>query len=150
LPDNDEKKTILGEAQWQWLEKQLRAPAELRLLCSSIQLVPEDHGYEKWMNLPLERARLFKLLQATKANGVVVLSGDRHLAELSAMDAGIGYPLFDLTSSGLNQGYTRGWRKLEANRHRVMTMNVGNNFGLVTIDWGAKNPVVSLQIRDES
>ena len=56
------------------------------------------------MNFPHERERLYKLLRDTRAGGVVLLSGDRHLAELSVTDAGLGYPLFDLTSSGLNQG----------------------------------------------
>ena len=37
------------------------------------------------------------------AEGVVFLSGDRHLAELSTMDGGAGYPFYDVTSSGLNQ-----------------------------------------------
>jgi alkaline phosphatase D len=148
VPTKDQKSTILGAAQWKWLQAQLAVPAEVRLLCSSIQLVPEDHGFEKWMNFPHERQRLFDLLRQTKAAGVVVLSGDRHLGELSVMDAGLGYPLFDLTSSGLNQGNRR-WRALEKNRHRVATMNVGNNFGLVTIDWGKADPLIRLQLRDE-
>jgi alkaline phosphatase D len=147
LPNPDPKATILGEAQWNWLQRQLRVPAKLRLLCSSIQLVAEDHGWEKWGNFPHERERLSKLLRDTKAAGVVILSGDRHLAELSQMDAGAGYPLYDLTSSGLNQGH-KGWRKLEVNRHRVATMNQGDNFGLVAIDWDRPDPLVSLQIRD--
>jgi alkaline phosphatase D len=146
-PDPDPKATFLGEAQWQWLEEQLRVPAEVRLLASSIQVVAEDHGFEKWANLPLERERLFKLIRDTKAAGVVLLSGDRHLAELSMMDGGVGYPVYDLTSSGLNQGYRR-WRRCEVNRHRVATMNAGDNFGLVTIDWDREDPRVSLQIRD--
>ncbi len=148
VPDDEPTKTILGEAQWKWLERQLREPAQLRLLCSSIQLVAEDQPFEKWMNLPRERARLFQLLKDTKANGVVVLSGDLHMAELSVIDAGLGYPLFDLTSSGLNQGFKSGWRKQLVNRHRVMTMNTGDNFGFIAIDWDAKTPTVSLQIRD--
>ncbi|MCI0461457.1 MAG: alkaline phosphatase D family protein [Gemmataceae bacterium] len=150
VPNPDRKATMLGEAQWKWLEQQLRVPAKLRLLASSIQVVPEDHGWEKWTNLPHERERLYKLIRDTKAGGVVVLSGDRHLAELSVMDAGIGYPLYDLTSSGLNQGYVKGWRAQEVNRHRVATMNMGHNLGLVAIDWGRPDPVVSLQIRDEA
>ncbi len=150
VPNPDKKATMLGEAQWQWLERQLRVPAKLRLLVSSIQVVPEDHGWEKWTNLPHERERLYKLIRDTKAGGVVVLSGDRHLAELSVMDAGIGYPLYDLTSSGLNQGYVKGWRAQEVNRHRVATMNTGHNFGLVTIDWDRPDPLIRLQIRDES
>jgi alkaline phosphatase D len=146
--NTDPAATILGPAQWQWLEQQLKVPAELRLLCSSIQVVPEDHAWEKWMNFPPERARLYKLIKDTGAGGVIVLSGDRHLGELSMMDAGIGYPLYDLTSSGLNQANKK-WRKHEKNSRRVATMNFGNHFGLVSIAWGKKDPLIALQLRDE-
>jgi alkaline phosphatase D len=140
---------LLGEAQWHWLEQQLKQPARVRILVSSIQVVAQDHHHEKWYNLPHERDRLYKLIHAAGAAGLFCISGDRHLAELSMMDAGLGYPLYDLTSSGLTQGFAK-WRRLEANRHRVMTMNVGNNFGLITIDWSRPDPVLSLQIRDEA
>ena len=143
----DRTTTILGEDQWRWLAEQLRVPAEIRLLVSSIQVVPEDHGWEKWMNFPHERDRLFKLIRESGAEGLIVLSGDRHLAELSMMDAGIGYPLYDLTSSGLNMA-SRSWRKFEPNRHRVATMNRGDNFGVIAIDWDRPDPRISLQIRD--
>lgn len=149
VSDADATKTMLGEAQWQWLEAELNKPAQVRLLVSSIQVVPEDHSWEKWMNFPAEREKLSALLRNTQAAGVVVLSGDRHLAELSMMDAGIGYPLYDLTSSGLNQGNAK-WRKLETNRHRVATMQYGNNFGVIDIAWGQDDPNLSLQIRDEA
>lgn len=148
VPNTDPDATILGEEQWKWLEQQLQQPAEVRLLVSSIQVVAQDHIYEKWMNFPNERERLYKLLKDTKANGVIILSGDRHLAELSVMDAGLGYPLYDLTSSGLNMGFPN-WRPLEVNQHRVATMGFGNNFGLIRIDWNAVDPLISLQIRDE-
>ena len=148
VPNTDESATMLGEAQWRWLEEQLRVPAEVRLLGSSVQVVAEDHGFEKWMNMPNERAKLFQLLRDTKAGGVIVLSGDRHLAELSSMDADLGYTLYDLTSSGLNQANKR-FRPLELNRHRVATMDRGNNFGLVRIDWNRDDPLIRLEIRDE-
>jgi alkaline phosphatase D len=140
--------TVLGDAQWKWLEEQLKVPAKLRIVASSIQVVSEEHGWEKWMNLPHERDRLFKLIGDTKAGGIVFISGDRHHAELSMMDGGVGYPLYDLTSSGLNQGFSK-WRGPETNRHRVATMPYGNNFGVITIDWDKKDPLVRLQIRDE-
>ncbi len=152
-PNDDPSATMLGEAQWKWLEDQLKKPAEVRILASSIQVVSEDHNWEKWMNLPHERARLYKLLQDTRANGVIVISGDRHLAELSLQTDAISYPLYDLTSSGINQA-SKSWRPLEVNRHRVATMPYGDNFGLITIDWnardarGERDPRLSLQIRD--
>ncbi len=146
LPDMHPESTILGKTQWRWLEGQLSQPAELRLLVSSIQVIAQNHGGEKWMNFPLERERLFKLIRDTKADGVVILSGDRHLAELSVMDGGVGYPIFDLTSSGLNRG-RKEWRYPEPSQHRVQYMNVGDNFGVIEVDW-EKTPRVSLQIRD--
>jgi alkaline phosphatase D len=148
IPQTDKTTTILGEEQWKWLARQLEVPAEVRLLVSSIQVIAEDHGFEKWMNFPHERARLFQTIRDSKANGVILLSGDRHLAELSQMDAGVGYPLFDLTSSGLNMANKR-WRRLEPNRHRVAIMDVGNNFGMITLNWSHEDPVIGLQTRDE-
>jgi alkaline phosphatase D len=146
-PNTDPGATVLGDEQWKWLEEQLKVPADLRLIGSSIQVINEDHRFEKWMNFPKERDRLYQVLRDTKANGVVILSGDRHLGELSQTDAGLGYPLFDLTSSGLNMANKR-WRAAEKNTHRVATMASGDNFGLVAIDWDRSPPRVSLQVRD--
>ena len=109
VPDPDPNSTVLGEDQWRWLAEQLRVPAEVRLIASSIQVVAEDHGWEKWMNFPHGLERLFRLIRDSGADGVILLSGDRHLAELSMMDAGVGYPIYDLTSSGLNQA-ARAWK----------------------------------------
>ena len=145
---SDTKATMLGETQWQWLAEQLKVTAKVRILVSSVQVVAEDHGWEKWMNFPHERERMFKLLKDTKAAGIVCISGDRHLAELSMMDAGIGYPFYDLTSSGLTEASQK-WRKFEVNRHRVATMNHGNNFGAIQIDWSKDDPLIRLQIRDQ-
>jgi alkaline phosphatase D len=147
VPDDSPGKTMLGDGQWSWFEEQLRLPAEIRLVVSSIQVVAEDHGWEKWMNLPRERERLFELIRQTKAKGVLFLSGDRHLAELSMMDGGVGYPLYDLTASGMNNA-SKVWRPYEVNRHRVGTMNWGDNFGVIAIDWESADPHLSLQIRD--
>ena len=144
----DLNSTVLGAAQWSWLEEQLRVPADVRIIASSIQVVPEDHGWEKWMNFPHERERLFRLIRDTRATGVLFVSGDRHLAELSMMDGGVGYPLYDVTASALNRS-SKGWRPYEANRHRVGTMNWGDNFGLIEIDWDHPRKRIRLQIRDE-
>lgn len=145
----DKSMTMLGEEQWKWLGEELKKPAKLRILVSSVQVAAQDHGWEKWMNFPHERERLFKLLQTSKAEGLVIVSGDRHHAELSVIDAGLSYPLFDLTSSGLNQG-SKKWRFPEVNQYRVSSMFHGNNFGAILVDWGEVDPVVRLQIRDET
>jgi len=143
--NNSRSATILGEEQWEWLEERLNDPADIRILVSSIQVVPEDHYWESWKNFPHERSRLFKLIKSTGAKGIIVLSGDRHMAELSRHDKAVGYPLYDLTSSGLNMG--RGGYWPEPNKHRIGKQFFENNFGLVLIDW-TDDPVITLQIRD--
>ncbi|MFO0802520.1 MAG: alkaline phosphatase D family protein [Gemmataceae bacterium] len=148
LPNTDPDATQLGAEQWKWLEAELKKPAEVRLLCSSIQVVADEHPFEKWANLPLERNRLYKAIRDAKAEGVVILSGDRHLAEISLDNKSVGYPLYDVTSSGLNQG-SKGWRAPEKNSHRVAGMPYGDNFGMVLVDWSGDDPRLTLQIRDE-
>lgn len=147
VPTRDTTTTLLGEAQWKWLEQQLREPAEVRILGSSIQVVAEEHGYEKWANFPHERERLFRLIRETGAKNVVILSGDRHHAEISRLDDAVGYPLYDVTSSSLNKPrmFT-----IEANRHRVGEMYFQSNFGLITINWEAKPAKMLLEIRNSS
>ncbi len=149
LPNEDATATLLGEAQWLWLEQQLRRPARLRVVASSIQVIPEEHCFEKWANLPHERQRLFRLLGATRANGVVLISGDRHLAEISriALDD-VGYPIYEVTSSGMNSA---GAGLGERNRYRTTPDNFRqDNFGRITIDWDRPGVPVALEILDAS
>ncbi len=147
LPTTDPDATHLGAEQWKWLEEQLRQPADLRLIGSGIQVVSDEHPFEKWTNIPAEREKLYRVIRNSGATGVVILSGDRHLGELSLDTRSIGYPLYDLTSSGFNQAFKE-WRAPEKNTHRVSAMPYGDNFGVVTIDWTAPEPIVGLQLRD--
>ncbi len=142
LPDPQAE--MLGEAQWRWLEQQLREPATVRILVSSSQLIPDNHCWEKWANAPAERDRLLHLIGETRANGLVVLSGDRHMAEISRMEhPNLHYPLYEITSSGLNYAFpTAG----EPNRFRTTPANFRqDNFGMVVIDWEPA-PRILLQV----
>ena len=38
---------------------------------------------DEWSNFPRERQRLFDLIETTKANGVILLSGNVHFTEIS-------------------------------------------------------------------
>jgi alkaline phosphatase D len=143
LPDDDPAKTMLGEAQWAWLAERLREPAELRLVVSSVQVLAEGHGWERWGNLPRERRRLYDLVRDAGANGVVFLSGDRHIAGLYEEAAGTPYPFVELTSSGINKTFaTPG--DLQGNR--LGAPYGRENFGTVDIDWWAGE--VRLAVRD--
>jgi alkaline phosphatase D len=148
LQNTDADATMLGAEQWKWLEGELKKPAEVRILVSSIQVIADEHPYEKWANFPKERDKLYALIRDTKANGVVILSGDRHLAEVSLDTKSVGYPLYDVTSSGFNQA-SKSWRAPEKSSHRVAAMPYGDNFGMILIDWSGDDPRLTLQVRDE-
>jgi alkaline phosphatase D len=141
---DDPDATVLGEAQWAWLEKQLREPAEVRLLVSSYPVVPTELGRDAWGNFPLQRQRLFDLIAETRANGVFFLSGDVHFSEISRSDEG-PYPMLDFTSSPLAAGST-GNESL-SNTRRISDVYAEDSFGLVEIDWNAESsPAVVLRV----
>ena len=153
-PTDDPEATILGAEQWAWLAKALRRPAEIRIVLSSIQVASTEHGYEHWGNFPGERARLLETLRESEATSVIVVSGDRHSAEISKIPAGddaLPYPLYDLTASSLNQP-KRVDHDDEPNRHRLGERFHGANFGTIEIGWEAAGdgapPPVTLTIRD--
>ncbi len=147
-PNNDRSVTLLGDAQWQWLAGELQKPAALRIIGSSIQVIPEQHCFEKWANFPHERQRLFELIGESGANGVVFISGDRHMAEISSIDVPeVGYRLYEITSSSLNA--TGGYGEGEHNRHRVTEDNFrADNFGVIELDWTVTPPMLELEVRD--
>lgn len=142
---------LMGEAQWQWLEKQLQVEADVRIIGSSIQLLAEFTGWEIWANYPHERTRLFELLSRYQREPVVIISGDVHWCEYSEIrDSGWAWPLMELTSSGL----TETWTAISPSRHRVGEAFAVANYGLIDIDWSVvtpgATPAVTLQVKDAS
>lgn len=130
----NEEGTILGEEQWNWLENELsNEEVSLYIIASGIQFISEDHDYEKWANFPQERQRLFDLIEEKQPKGTLLLSGDRHIAEISSMQLkALNYPLIDVTSSGL----THVWENApqEPNQHRVGKLINELNYGIVKIE----------------
>ena len=96
-PTQDKTKTILGEDQWNWLEETLKKESDLIVIISSIQILPTNHGFEKWHNFPHERLKLLNLLKS-QHKPVVLLSGDRHKAGLYKDGE-----IIEMTSSSMNK-----------------------------------------------
>ncbi|MEH0157871.1 alkaline phosphatase D family protein [Limibacter armeniacum] len=138
---------ILGEAQWLWLEEKLKDQSvDINIIMSSIQVIPEEHGWEKWATLPQSRNRFFKLLETIQPKPVLILSGDRHIAEVSKIDlAKLNYPLYEFTSSGL----THTWRtpSEEANQYREGKLIIEKNYGLVHLHKNENNIKVELEVK---
>lgn len=129
--------TVLGEAQWAWLEAELRASgAQFNIIVSSIQVLSNQHGFETWGNFPSERERLLNLITESGAKGVIILSGDRHISEFSVYkNAALPYPLVDFTSSGLTHAYSN--FTAEPNPYRTGKVVAKESFGFLNIDPGS-------------
>lgn len=138
--------TILGEEQWAWLERTLAASdAQVHLIASGTQILPTEHRFEKWADYPRDRARLLELLRRCRTPGVVLLSGDRHVGEISRLREP-GLDVVEITSSGLTHFY-RNFQG-EPNRLRVGGPLAALHYGTVEIDWTAGVLVAALRDAD--
>lgn len=149
IQDHNEGKSILGFDQWNWLEQQLLQPADIRFIASSIQVVAYEHSWETWGNFPAERQKLYDLIEKTNAKGVVFLSGDRHLTEVSVDTGQLGsrvpYPMWDLTVSGMTDDI----REVnEVNNFRQGAVYRGSHFATVSIHWQENDAEIRFKALD--
>lgn len=142
LVNPDPSSTMLGEAQWDWLEHELHQPADVRIFASSTQVLADAPGYEAWVNYQADYQRLIDVIDFTQAEGLFMISGDTHYAELSRRTEAVPYPLYDLTSSGI----TEVWKFLAPNKNRIAQAPLAQNFGRITIDWSGNDPVVTMEV----
>lgn len=122
---------------------------------------------ESWGRFPKERDRLFKLIKDSKRDGVFFISGDVHFGEITRYDCAVGYPLYDITSSGLTQAveevlpsplrfivrflawFTPSTMRVMSHNCRYRSCTYGKqNFGAIEIDWDTLPVNLKLQVRD--
>ena len=75
---------ILGEAQWNWLEEELKnSRAQIHFVVSSISMLsPTLPLGEQWRNFPESFERFSQLVANYKPAGLLILTGDRHFTGL--------------------------------------------------------------------
>lgn len=133
LPTSNIEKTILGENQWKWLKNKLDKKVDLFILASSIQVLPQKHGWEKWANFPHERKKLLDLITQTNQKAII-LSGDRHFGAIYET-RNKENKLVEFTSSGLNT-----YRNARDPIEKVVSSKAfsGYNFGGIEINFSSR------------
>lgn len=131
IGNEDKDARVLSESQWQWLEKELQKPARVKILISSIQLIANGHGFEKWGNFPKEKSRLYDLIKRTQPRNFYVLSGDRHFASLSKTQIKGWGTLYEIASSSLNKAKNLS----EEDPDYIVPIFPDNNYGVMRLDW---------------
>ncbi|XP_021835921.2 uncharacterized protein [Spinacia oleracea] len=167
--------SILGSSQWEWLEKQLYGPpTAITIIGSSVQVLSNHSAVtspfftvEGWGRFPKERKHLFQLINDSKRDGVLFISGDVHFAEIAQYNCATGYPLYDITSSGLTQSIEgvvppslhflvrlMAWclpttaRVVEQNCRYKSCVYGQPNFGVIEVHWNSDPVFLKVEVRD--
>lgn len=144
----EDRGDYLGEAQWKWLEESLakaaRQGAAVNVVVSGIPFLRTwPPVVEVWGRFKPARRRLLETLAASGAKGLVLVSGDSHIAELNAVECGASR-IYDVTSSGLThslgglpwalQVLARFVLWLYPQQHLAAPTYFGRNFGELDIE----------------
>lgn len=142
-------KTMFGKDQLQWLKESLvSSTATFKVIVNGNQIL-EQSNVETLRNYPDEFDELMGWLRGRKINGVLFLSGDRHLADLSVLRDSSFYPLYDFTSSPLTAGLASD-RKPGENPLGVpgTFVNDARNFGLLRFEGKANERRLTMELYD--
>ena len=148
-PDGPNK-TMLGAAQKAWLKERLRrSKAPFKVIASgSGWTVSKGPGGDSWASFLSERNELFDFIRDERISGVVLVSGDTHVAELNAVpwSENGGYDMYDLVSSPLAQDTSDNFleRRPES---RIRQVYFGStNFGLLYFDMRGEDPWLEFNV----
>ncbi len=145
MDQNLVRRKILGDEQWAWFENQvLTSTADLLVIGSSLAVTSNIAllGLEGWAGYGEERRRLYDLLAQTETPAVL-LSGDRHFAELYRVVLPSGRVVHEAMSSGL----THSSGVVLPHPGRISPMVGKKNYGMLEVDWSSGRPEVNMQIK---
>lgn len=129
---------MLGEAQWKWLESELKnSKAQVHIIASGIQILSNLHPFEKWSNLPNSRKKLFDLIQKYHPSNTILITGDRHVGEIDVISLPNYKNLYEITSSGITHS---GTIRDEENPYRIGSSINQLHYSTIEIDW-KKRPI---------
>ena len=102
IEDFNSDKTLLGKNQWKWLKDKLTVESDIKIIISSLQILSLGHGWESWDKFPLQREKLFKLIDESNLSNLFILSGDRHRGGFYKFKTVGNNNIYEFTSSSLN------------------------------------------------
>lgn len=104
-PDKHSEKEFLGKRQMQWLKEGLMASnrnINFRFIVMGNQVLNPVNDFECFRHFTNEWEELMEFIVQHRIEGVVFLSGDRHMTEMNFFQPGKEfYRLYDVTSSPL-------------------------------------------------
>ena len=138
--------SMLGPTQKQWLFDRLRqSTATFKLIASSVPF-PDDvkpGSPDPWQGYPDEREELFSLIEDQQIGGVVLLSGDRHRADVWRIEREESYDLYEFQNGRLTNIHTHG-----SMSGSLFSYNDTCHFGRLRVDTTRSDPTLTYDIID--
>ncbi len=101
-------KTQFGDAQLNWFYQELKASrSPFKVVVASYDVMSRPY--------PNEIKRISKFIKDNKIYGVIFHSGDIHKNNFKQQDHGMGYPVTQITSSGITRVASRSWVMVDVN-----------------------------------
>lgn len=125
--------SLFGSKQLDWMEKEIaNTQRPVIVIASGGQLFTKGPWHEDYFEYPDERKRFMAMMRAVK-KPLIVLSGDRHYADLLVPEIG-GKKVLEATSSPLAASIANDYTIYPDPARKALFME--RNFGLVTIRVG--------------
>ena len=131
---------MLGAAQLRWLKRELSgSQATFKLLASGSQWHSKGKVFDSWSGYLRERNDIFDFLRANDIEGVVLLSGDRHLTAGYWIDK----RFIEITSSPIaGDNHDPSW-----NPDEMLFLNdEGSHFVVLEVDTTAQPPTLRVEV----
>jgi alkaline phosphatase D len=151
--EDAESPSMLGPTQKQWLLEKLRSSsATFKIIASS---VPFPDGAkpgawpwrsDTWEGYPDEREQIFSFIENQKVEGVVLLSGDRHRADVWRIERDDGYDLYEFQNARLTNVHTHSPVEGRARHYPLYSYNDRPHFGRLRFDTTQTDPSITYDI----
>lgn len=144
-----EKGSFLGEAQMQWLERQLldcRGPFII-LSCGTMWSDYVSNGKDSWGRWdPEGRERVFRLIEEHHIGGVLLISGDRHGARGFRIPRPSGFEFYEFEAGSLGARTGPPTTKPEWKDVQLYGISGRYAFGEFSIDASPADPTVTFRL----
>lgn len=146
--------SMLGPVQKKWLLDSLaKSTATFKVLVSPVAWADDAkaksvtgvgekiEASDIWGGFKAEREEIFDFLADRRMEGVLLVSGDRHRADLRKNERTRGYPLYELMCSWLTNPQGTG-----SAGHPLWEYTTGPSFALLTFDTTKTDPTLAMEV----
>ncbi|MCZ8238949.1 MAG: alkaline phosphatase D family protein [Leptospiraceae bacterium] len=142
-------RSALGRKQKEWLFNALSdSQSKIKFIVLGGQFINSAQVYENLSNYEEDRNEILDFIHKMKISGVIFLSGDRHHSEISRLDRGNIYPIYEWTISPLTAGLSSTTQS-EPNQYRIPDSYILDRvYGLIEITGIGKDRMIRLTTKN--